>query len=198
MSLPASAPITPDVQSLFCLLPDDLRAHSERVARLSVPVGAALNLGADAQHALFLAALLHDLGKRHLPAALLDKPGPLTPAEWTLMRRHPDWSVRDVQGLPALPPAVLFAIATHHERWDSGGYPVGLQGETIPLLGRILSVCDVFDALCSARAYKPAWSREAAWAELRRGREQAFCPRTLDAFLAVHAAQGNPAPEPKS
>jgi HD-GYP domain-containing protein (c-di-GMP phosphodiesterase class II) len=184
----SAAPLpSPPVEQLLHTLPEDLRTHSERVARLCAPVGVALHLSAGDRSALHLAALLHDVGKRHLPTELLDKPGPLTPDEWGLMRQHPDWSVQDAQGLD-LPAQVLPAVAAHHERWDGRGYPRGLRGTEISPLACILSVCDVFDALVSVRSYKPAWSPHAAWAELRRGRERAFCPQVLDAFLSVHAA----------
>ena len=187
MSRTAAPLPSPPVDQLLHTLSEDLRLHSERVAQLCAPVGAALHLSADDRSALHLAALLHDVGKRHLPAALLDKPGPLTPDEWALIRQHPDWSVQDAQVLD-LPGPVLPAVAAHHERWDGHGYPRGLRGAEIPVLASILSVCDVYDALVSVRSYKPAWSPHAAWAELRRGREQAFCPQVLDAFLTVHDA----------
>ncbi|GGL19337.1 HD-GYP domain-containing protein [Deinococcus radiotolerans] len=157
--------------------------HAESIAALLSTLNRALHLSSSDQTALHLAALLHDVGKRPLPQALLDKAGPLTPAERQLLKQHPEWALHGVQDSLKLPAPVRSAIAAHHERWDGRGYPRGLQGEEIPLLARIISVCDVYDALPSARPYKPAWSQTDTLAALRRGRGLAFDPVVLDAFL---------------
>src|SRR2546428_7585953 len=141
------------------------RGHSERVAALSRRVAAALGLAPGVVETVGQAGLLHDIGKIGVPEAILRKPGPLTPQEWETMRTHP------VIGAQILSPLEFFAgparvIRHHHERCDGARYPRRLARETIPLEARIVAVADVFDALTSARSYRPALTREAARARL--------------------------------
>ena len=122
---------------------------------MSASLGAALGLPHAELLALHRGGYLHDIGKISVPDAILFKPGPLTEDEWAVMRLH------TVKGVEICSPArtlaaVLPIVRSHHERWDGGGYPDGLRGEEIPLLARILQVTDIFDALTSARPYKPA------------------------------------------
>lgn len=129
--------------------------HCERLAIMSASLGAALGLPHAELLALHRGGYLHDIGKISVPDAILFKPGPLTEDEWAVMRLH------TVKGVEICSPArtlaaVLPIVRSHHERWDGGGYPDGLRGEEIPLLARILQVTDIFDALTSARPYKPA------------------------------------------
>src|SRR5437899_4422148 len=131
------------------------RGHSERVAALSRRVASALGLGSGVVDTGGQAGLLHDIGKIGVPEAILKKPGPLSPEEWEIMRAHP------VIGAQIVAPFEFFGDAArvirhHHERWDGSGYPDGLVRETIPLEARIVAVADVFDALTSARSYRPA------------------------------------------
>lgn len=110
---------------------------------------------------LFQAAPMHDVGKIGIPDGILLKPGKLDDAEWRVMRRHPELGA-DIIGEhedPLLRTARTIAL-THHEKWDGSGYPNGLAGNAIPFEGRIVSVADVFDALCSERPYKKAWKVE--------------------------------------
>jgi putative two-component system response regulator len=121
-----------------------------------------------------------------VPDAILTKPGKLTEDEWVVMRRHTTAGADMLAGsrAPIMRMAEQIAL-THHERWDGGGYPQGLAGEAIPLVGRICAVCDVFDALLSRRPYKEPWPLEDALAELRRERATHFDPTVVDAFLAL-------------
>jgi len=130
--------------------------------------------------------LLHDVGKVAVPDAILTKPGKLTDEEWVVMRRHTTAGADMLAGsrAPIMRMAEEIAL-THHERWDGSGYPQGLAGEAIPLAGRICAVCDVFDALLSARPYKEPWPYEEALDELRRERGHHFDPAVLDAFLGI-------------
>lgn len=129
--------------------------HCERLALLSVMMGRALGLDQPALLALYRGGFLHDIGKISVPDAILNKPGPLSEAEWEIMRAHTVHGEAICRPLKTLV-LVLPIIRHHHERWDGSGYPDGLRGEQIPLLARILQIADIFDALTSERPYKPA------------------------------------------
>ncbi len=128
-------------------------AHSERVARWSVRLGRVLGLQGSAVRYLRWGALLHDIGKMHVPVAILNKRGPLTAEEWGVVRQHPRWGYQLLSGVPGIPDEVLEVVLYHHEHWDGGGYPQGLIGRDIPLLARIVGVVDTWDALVSVRSY---------------------------------------------
>jgi putative two-component system response regulator len=142
------------------------QGHCARLARYAAALGERLGLDGDQLVALYRGAFLHDLGKVGIPDAVLLKPGRLTPSEYALMQQHTVIGYNlcgELRSLADVRPIVRH----HHERPDGSGYPDGLRGENIPLLARILSVVDVYDALTSARPYKPAVSREDALRELR-------------------------------
>jgi HD-GYP domain-containing protein (c-di-GMP phosphodiesterase class II) len=127
---------------------------------------------------------LHDIGKIGVRDSILSKPGPLTEAEYEIVKKHPAIGDSIVSEL-GLSPEERSIIRHHHERWDGAGYPDGLAGEEIPLLARIVSVVDAFDAMTTQRAYRQAMSREDSIAELLRNRGKQFDPSALDAFLEV-------------
>jgi HD-GYP domain-containing protein (c-di-GMP phosphodiesterase class II) len=131
------------------------RGHSQRVHRLSMLLGKSMGLPPDQLETLHWASLLHDVGKLGVPEGILQKPGSLTDQEFAVMRKHPVKSCEIVAPIPELAHCIP-AIRHHHERIDGRGYPDGLRGEEIPLLGRIIAVADVFDALTSDRAYRHA------------------------------------------
>jgi CHASE2 domain-containing sensor protein len=160
--------------------------HLERIGRLCEQLGLALGLSADEALTLRYASLLHDVGKIAVPDAILTKPGKLTDEEWVVMRRHTTAGADMLAGsrAPIMQMAEQIAL-THHERWDGTGYPQGLAGEAIPLVGRICGVCDVFDALLSRRPYKEPWPLEDALDELRSSRGSHFDPAVVDAFLGL-------------
>lgn len=140
---------------------------------------------------LFLSAPLHDIGKVGVPDHILLKPGPLTEAEWVLMRRHAEFgrtiilsTSRHIEGDNFLSVAAEIA-ATHHEKWDGSGYPAGLEGQTIPLSGRIMAVADVYDALVNRRCYKPPFPHAQAMAMMGELRGKTFDPAVLDAFFEI-------------
>jgi putative two-component system response regulator len=140
--------------------------HCQRLAQYAVTVGREMKLSEDELEALQKGGYLHDLGKVGIPDHILLKPGRLTDAETQIMRQHTvigDRLCGELRSLRRVRPIVRY----HHERLDGSGYPEGLRGEQIPLLAQIMSVVDVFDALTTARQYKPALSYEQAYDELR-------------------------------
>lgn len=155
------------------------RGHSERVARMARSLAEARGLPNVSAQAVAQAGLLHDLGKIGIPEAILRKPGPLTEAEWELMRQHPVVGARIVAPLEFFAEGA-FIVRHHHERVDGSGYPDGLVGEAIPLGARIVAVADVFDALTSDRPYRPRLPPAQAITQL-----QAQAGRTLDGELVV-------------
>ncbi len=164
---------------------DDLTGgHARRIGAYAGNLGRSLGLDREACERLELAATLHDLGKVGIPDAILNKSGPLTEAERDEMETHVAIGARMLDGgaHPLIRTAHLVAL-THHENWDGTGYPQGLSGEAIPLVGRIVAVCDVYDALISARPYKAAWSIDEALTEIRRLAGTKFDPAVVEAFI---------------
>jgi HD-GYP domain-containing protein (c-di-GMP phosphodiesterase class II) len=164
--------------------------HSARVAELSVHIGMRLGLRPAALRALAEGAYLHDVGKVGIPDHILNKPGALTDEERTWIQQHPIVGYDIVGRAPSLRDA-LSVIRQHHERYDGHGYPDGLAGEQISLAARIVAVADVWDALTSDRAYRPAWPPDRALAHLEAGRGAHFDPCCLDAFLALMTERGH-------
>jgi putative two-component system response regulator len=146
--------------------------HCERLAAYGIAIAQALGLSKQDQLALFRGGYLHDIGKISIPDSILFKRGLLTEEEWQIMRQHTVRGEEICRPMKTLAP-VLPIIRSHHERWDGSGYPDNLRGEEIPLLARILQVADIYDALTTARPYKPAFSHDRAIAvmmeEARRG-----------------------------
>lgn len=175
----------------------DTRGHTDRVTALALRLGRAMGLSAADLDDLRWGARLHDIGKIALPDEILRYPGALDAPARVRMQGHVAVGTRLAGQLPFVSPAALAVIAAHHEQWDGGGYPRGLAGEAIPLPARILTACDVYDALTSARAYKRAWTPAEAAAHLERCSGTHFDPAVVAALLhvleddmAAHAAQG--------
>ncbi len=166
--------------------------HVERVAELAEALALAAGMPADRAAVLGQAALLHDIGKVAVPDAILLKAGPLLAAELAVIRTHPSIGAHILSGSrsPVLQLAEQIA-RTHHERWDGQGYPAGLEGEQIPLAGRLVGIVDVYDSLSSVRPYKAAWPRERVVSHLLGERGRQFDPALLDTFLASPAATGS-------
>jgi putative two-component system response regulator len=158
--------------------------HTRRVGELSALLAQTLGVDAGIVELIRKAAPLHDVGKISLSDAILLKPGRLSPAEIAINRSHTVLGAELLSGghFPLMRMAEEIAL-THHERWDGKGYPRGLEGEEIPLTGRIVAVADVFDALIHARPYKPAWSVEEAANEIASQSGRQFDPRVADALL---------------
>lgn len=160
--------------------------HSERVALLSRHLAMDLSLPDPEVEQIYMAGLLHDVGKIGVPESVLQKTGKLTPEEFESMKKHPEIGARilaDVKQVKPLIPGVLH----HHERYDGKGYPTGLAGNDIPLMGRIICLADCFDAMTSNRTYRKALPLEVALAEIRRCAGTQFDPALAEAFLRTGA-----------
>jgi putative two-component system response regulator len=162
----------------------DTGSHVGRMASNTALLGAKLGFDEDRVMLLRAAAPMHDVGKIAIADRILRKPGPLTPEERTAMERHTTIGHRILAGSSSELLRLAATIAlTHHERWDGAGYPNGLEGEEIPLEGRIVAVADVFDALLSDRCYRPAMGVDEALTLMREGRGTQFDPKLVDLLL---------------
>ncbi len=164
--------------------------HSERVARISAELAKELGLSEDELKDMYLAGLLHDIGKIGIPDAILRKSSPLTPEERGIIEQHPQLGYKillEVKPISHLLPGVLY----HHERYDGAGYPEGLKGEAIPLLARIIAVADSYDAMSSSRPYRIGLSNSRTEEILSEGAGSQWDPLVVAAFLRcrqrVHA-----------
>jgi putative two-component system response regulator len=158
--------------------------HIARMSRYCVAIGRQLNLSSSVLDSILYAAPMHDIGKIGIPDRILLKPQRLNPNEWSVMKRHTIIGAQILQGSDVSFVRLAEVIAlTHHERWDGKGYPHGLSGKEIPLVGRISAVADVFDALTSRRPYKEPISVEDSCSIIREGRGQRFDPEVVDAFF---------------
>ncbi|ADV67386.1 HD domain-containing phosphohydrolase [Deinococcus maricopensis] len=167
--------------------------HTERVVALAEQLGRALHLDADTLEGLRQGAYLHDVGKLAVPDRILLKPGKLDADEWAAMQRHAPLGFELTASIPTLHPRARDVVRHHHERWDGTGYPDRLAGADIPLVARVFSACDVYDALTSERPYKRAWTHEEALAELRAQAGRQFDPRVIEAFLTLPLQTSAPA-----
>lgn len=161
---------------------NETEEHAERMTNHVRSLGRALGLDEKSILELELISTLHDIGKIGIDSDILLKPEPLTDEEWTEIRKHPEIGYRITQSIPELSNISEY-ILCHHECWDGHGYPEGLQGEKIPLLSRIISIVDAYDAMTEDRAYRKAMSHEDAVAELRRNAGTQFDPTITEIFI---------------
>ncbi len=159
--------------------------HTRRVALRAVQVGEELGLPPPRLRSLAVGGLLHDIGKLRCPDELLKKPGRLTDDEYAVVRQHAEAGRKLLKELGGFGETVLCLVRGHHERLDGSGYPQGLADAEIDLDTRILAVCDVYDALRSARVYREAWSHERAMNLLRTSAGTEFDARCVDALERV-------------
>jgi response regulator RpfG family c-di-GMP phosphodiesterase len=160
--------------------------HVERMSAMCQRLGLAAGMGEKEASVLRRAAALHDVGKIGVPDAVLRKNGPLDEEEWELMKQHTKIGAGILAGSRSEIVQMAEEIArTHHERWDGGGYPAGLRGAQIPVVGRICAVCDVYDALTSSRPYKPSWSVDEALTEIASQAGKQFDPQLVERFMTL-------------
>jgi HD-GYP domain-containing protein (c-di-GMP phosphodiesterase class II) len=158
--------------------------HTKRVAEWTVRLGRLIGMPDDELVHVYRGALLHDIGTMLVPDAVLLKPGSLTEEEWQIVRRHPVYAYALLSPIPHLR-AALDIPYCHHEKWDGTGYPRGLKGDQIPLPARIFTVVDVWDALCSNRPYRDAWTREEAQEYICEHIGKDFDPQIVETFLGM-------------
>ncbi len=158
------------------------RGHSDRVALYAKMMGEKLGLSAEQVTALEMAAFLHDIGKIGVKEEILLKPGRLTDAEMNQMRHHPLIGANILKPV-GFPWPITPVVRHHHERWDGDGYPAGLKGDEIPLLARVLTVADAFEAMIADRPYRVGRTVEQGVEELRRCSGSQFDARVVDAFI---------------
>lgn len=161
-----------------------LKGHSARVALYAVEIGGVMRLDAETNQVVSRGAMLHDLGKLSIMDTILRKPDRLTAEEFAVIKAHPVVGERILKPVRFLNREAC-AVRSHHERFDGSGYPDGLRGDDIPLVARIVTVADVFDAVTSNRPNRTALPVEAAREEIARGRGTHFDPRVTDAFASI-------------
>ena len=160
------------------------QGHSSRVSDAAVLLARELGLSREEQEIVRLGCLLHDVGKIHVPDAVLSKPGALDAQEFALMKKHPAIGEQICRPLVFARPC-LSIIRHHHERWDGGGYPDGLKGEEISLHARIAAVADAWDAMTSDRPYRRALDTDTAVSRLRQGAGTQWDRHLVDVFIAM-------------
>lgn len=163
---------------------EDTGAHIQRMSNYSATIARKIGLHETTVERILYAAPMHDVGKIGIPDHILLKPGKLTADEWNVMRQHTTIGSAILEGSEEgfIKLAEVIAL-THHEKWDGTGYPRGLKGNDIPLVGRIVAIADVFDALMSKRPYKEPFTLEKSLDIIKEGRGGHFDPAVVDAFL---------------
>ncbi len=158
--------------------------HSQRIRELALRLGKALGLSQRELDELSLLAEFHDIGKIAIPQSILEKPGALDDEEWAIVKKHPEVGFRITQSIWELS-SIANYILFHHERFDGTGYPRGLKGEDIPLLSRIIAICDAYDVMVTGRPYRKARTKGEAVAELRRCSGTQFDPHIVEVFVTI-------------
>jgi HD-GYP domain-containing protein (c-di-GMP phosphodiesterase class II) len=156
--------------------------HTKRVVYYALCIAKYLQLTSEQLEQVRLAAVLHDVGKIGIEDKILKKNAPLDAEEWKVMQTHPQLGF-DILGRVEGLKDVIGGARYHHERWDGKGYPVGLQGEAIPLIARIVAVADAYDAMVSTRPYRKGLDPKTAYEEILQHRGSQFDPLVVDAFV---------------
>jgi len=164
------------------------KTHSDLVAEYAAKVALRAGLSEEAVRAVRIAGVLHDVGKLIIPDDILKKPGPLTAEEYEVIKRHPVVDEMLIREAPFLED-VIQAVGCHHENYDGSGYPRGLRGDEIPLLGRVMAIADAYSAMSLDRPYRKALSVDEIIAELEAGVGTKFDPRLVEVFVEMLQAE---------
>lgn len=170
---------------------EETEGHTQRVTEMTLQLAKAIGVDSEELSHIRRGALLHDIGKMGVPDRILLKPGPLTPEEWQIMRRHPEYAYEMLAPIEYLHSALDIPYC-HHEKWDGTGYPRGLAGEQIPLAARVFTVVDVWDALLSDRPYHDPWPEDQVRAYLCEQSGIYFDPQIVKVFLDMLAREDRP------
>ena len=162
----------------------ETEGHTRRVTELTLKVARVFGMTEAQLLHIRRGALLHDIGKLGIPDAILFKRDKLSPEEWEIMQKHPEYAYEMLSSIHYLKPALPIPYL-HHEKWDGSGYPLGLRGEQIPLEARIFAVVDVWDALLSDRPYRKAWTVERALEYIQTLAGSHFDPNVVDCFIQI-------------
>ena len=160
--------------------------HCSRIKEMSMRIGEKMKLSSSRLFHLNCGAFFHDIGKVKIPFSVLNKPGKLTPQEWSLMKKHPIVGGEMMRHSPIEQiKNSAFIVEQHHERYDGKGYPFGLKKEEVSIEASIVSVADAFDAMTTDRVYRKAFEWDRAVNEIRKGREKNYHPDVVDAFFSL-------------
>jgi diguanylate cyclase (GGDEF)-like protein/PAS domain S-box-containing protein len=162
----------------------ETKEHTDRMHELAIKLGKSSKLASHQLDELSLLASLHDIGKVAIPEKILLKKGKLTEKEWDAIKRHPEIGFNIAQSSPQIA-HIAKAILSCHENWDGSGYPLGLKGDSIPIISRIILIVDAYDVMTSGRSYKPAMIKDDAIAELKRCAGGQFDPALVDKFINI-------------
>jgi PAS domain S-box-containing protein/putative nucleotidyltransferase with HDIG domain len=163
--------------------------HQKRVTKLACAIAEEISIFPDKIEGLYIAGIIHDIGKINVPTEILSKPGKLSEIELSLIQTHPQVG-SDILKEMELPGEISSIVLQHHERMDGSGYPFGLSGEAILLEARILAVADVVEAMASHRPYRPALGLDKAWEEITKNKGKLYDPEVVDACLKLFKEKG--------
>lgn len=172
------------IKSTMIANSQDTQEHMERMRVTALKVGEKLGLKQMQMDDLYLLAMLHDIGKIGIPSEIINKTGKLTDEEWVIMKTHPMIGYQIANSSNDLK-SIAQGILSHHERYDGFGYPNKLKGEDIPLISRIISVVDTYDAITQDRPYRIARTHEEAIIEIQACSSTQFDPEIVDVFITI-------------
>ena len=172
------------VLKVFQLKDPYTAAHQKKVALLSSAIAKEMNLSEGQIESIYIAAMIHDIGKISVPTEILSKPDAINEAEYTLIKSHPEIAFETLKDIES-PWQTTEIIMQHHERLDGSGYPLGLAGEDIILEAKILGVADVIEAMSSHRPYRPSLGIDHALEEIVKNKGKLYDPKVVDACVSV-------------
>jgi putative nucleotidyltransferase with HDIG domain len=165
-----------------CAQIPEAETHSRRVSELCAAMGIAMGLPEPEVNKLRISGLLHDIGKNSIDQRVINKQDQLTEQEWDLIKKHPIIGYRILNSSPKMNEIAKYVLH-HHERFDGLGYPIGLAGEKIPLVSRIIAVADAYDAMTNERSYRKTLNKHEAVQELINNKGKQFDPNIVDIFI---------------